>query len=89
VLEGMAAGLVVVATPLGGTSEIVVDGRNGLLFAAGDSKDLAEKIVALAGDPARRGRLAQAGRQTVLEKFTLPVMLNHVESYLQQIVSAS
>jgi glycosyltransferase involved in cell wall biosynthesis len=89
VLEGMASGLVVVATRLGGTSEIVVDGRNGLLFAAGDSKDLAAKIGALAGDPARRGRLAQAGRQTVLEKFTLPVMLNQVESYLQQIVSAS
>jgi glycosyltransferase involved in cell wall biosynthesis len=89
VLEGMACGLVVVATPLGGTSEIVVDGRNGLLFAAGDSKELAQKIVALAGDPAWRNRLAQAGRQTILEKFTLPVMLNNVESYLQQIVSAS
>jgi glycogen synthase len=86
VLEGMACGLVVVATPLGGTREIVVDGHNGLLFTAGDGQELARKIVALAQDSAWRDRLAQAGRQTVLEKFTLPVMLNHVESYLQEIV---
>jgi glycogen synthase len=88
VLEGMICGLVVVATPLGGTSEIVVDGHNGLLFTAGDSRDLAQKVTTLARDPALRNRLAQAGRQTVMEKFTLPVMLDKVESYLHEVADS-
>jgi glycogen synthase len=89
VLEGMVCGLVVVATPLGGTSEIIVDGENGLLFAAGDSKELAQKVAALHLDPAFRNRLAQAGRHTVEKKFTRPLMLNKVENYLQEIVANS
>ena len=84
-LEGMISGLVVVATPTGGTTEILVDGQNGLLFAASDAEDLAEKIVCLAADPKLRGRLARAGQQTVIERFTKTKMMDEIESYLQEI----
>jgi glycosyltransferase involved in cell wall biosynthesis len=89
VLEGMICGLVVVATPAGGTSEVVVDGWNGQLFAAGDSQALAEKLLTLAADEALRSRLARAGQQTVRERFTLPVMLDQVEGYLQTVVTTT
>ncbi|MDQ3004487.1 MAG: glycosyltransferase family 4 protein [Chloroflexota bacterium] len=88
-LEGMVSGLVVVATPTGGTTEVLTDGENGLLFDPDDSEDLAQKIVSLAADPKLRRRLALAGQQTVVERFTKTKMMNEVESYLQEIFQAS
>jgi glycogen synthase len=89
VLEGMAAGLVVVATPTGGTTEVLTDSENGLLFAPDDADSLAQRIVRLAADPKLRRRLALAGQQTVVERFTKTKMMDEVESYLQEIFQSS
>lgn len=51
VLEAFAAGVPVIASDLGGLSEIVRDGDNGLLFAAGDSAALAAAIRRLLDEP--------------------------------------
>jgi glycogen synthase len=89
VLEGMISGLVVVATPTGGTTEILTDGENGLLFAPGNAEDLAQKIASLAADPEFRHRLALAGQRTVVERFTMTKMLDEIESYLQEVADVS
>jgi glycosyltransferase involved in cell wall biosynthesis len=89
VVEGMISGLVVMATPTGGTTEILTDGENGLLFAAGDAEDLSQKIVGVAADPKLRRRLALAGRQTVIERFTKTKMMDEIESYLQEVALTS
>jgi glycosyltransferase involved in cell wall biosynthesis len=85
ILEGMISGLAVVATPTGGTGEIIVDDDNGLLFMPGNAEDLARKIMRLVVDPGLRQRLAQAGQQTVRQRFTMPKMLAEIESYLQEV----
>lgn len=64
VIEGMAAGLPVIASDAGGPSEVVTRGVDGLLVPPGDVTALAEAISALAGDPAQRLRLATAGSAT-------------------------
>jgi glycosyltransferase involved in cell wall biosynthesis len=89
VMEGMVSGLVVVATPTGGTTEILIPGENGLLFAAGDAEDLAEKIICLDADPKLRRRLALAGEQIVVERFTKTKMMDEIESYLQEVFQSS
>jgi glycosyltransferase involved in cell wall biosynthesis len=89
VLEGMISSLVVVATQTGGTVEILRDGENGLLFAAGDAEDLAQKIAGLAADPMLRRRLALAGHETVVERFTKTKMMDEIESYLQEVFRSS
>ena len=89
VLEGMASGLAVIATATGGTTEILKDGKNGLLFSPGDAEALAQKILSLANDPDLRRRLAAAGQQTVVEGFTLPKMIDEIEGYLQEVVQIS
>ena len=89
VLEGMISSLVVVATQTGGTVEVLRDGENGLLFAAGDTEDLAQKIASLADDHKLRLRLALAGRKTVAEKFTKTKMMDEIESYLQEVFRSS
>lgn len=65
ILEGMAAGVTVVAADAGGPAEIVRHGVNGLLFAPGDRTALADTLRDLARDPALRGRLATRARSTV------------------------
>lgn len=89
VMEGMISGLVVAATRTGGTPEIIVDGENGLLFMPDDPDDLAMKIAQLVDDPQSRNRLGGAGRQTILERFTMMKMMDEIEGYLQEVASVS
>jgi glycosyltransferase involved in cell wall biosynthesis len=56
VLEAFAAGLPVVATDLGGLSELVTDGVNGELFARGDADDLGRRLARLRAEPERLAR---------------------------------
>lgn len=60
-LEAMDAGLPIVATRVGGISELIAK-ENGLLVPPEDSCALATAIEELAGDPARRARMAEANR---------------------------
>lgn len=60
VVEGMAAGLAVVASAAGGPQEIVTDEVDGLLVAPADVGLLATTLQRLSGDPALRERLGQA-----------------------------
>jgi glycosyltransferase involved in cell wall biosynthesis len=87
VLEGMISELVVVATRMGGTPEIIVDGENGLLFMPDDAEDLANKIARLVDDPESRNRIRHAGKQTVLEHFTMTKMMDEIEEFLLAVAS--
>lgn len=64
VLEGMAAGLAVVAADAGGPAEIVRDGVDGILVRPGDAAALAETLYRLAVEPALRDRLGTAARES-------------------------
>ena len=74
-MEAMACGLPVVSTKLVGIPDLVDEG-SGILVEAEDVKGLADALEALLGDPARRRRLAAAGRRTVEERFPLPEALD-------------
>jgi len=63
-LEGMAAGLPVIATDVGGIPELVTDGRDGFVVRPGDIEALSEAIRRLAENPALQQRLALEARMT-------------------------
>lgn len=63
IVEGMSAGLPVIAAAAGGPVEIVEDGRSGLLFPPGDVDALAELLRRVVGDPELRQRLGRAARE--------------------------
>jgi glycosyltransferase involved in cell wall biosynthesis len=85
VLEAMEAGLVVIGTTTGGTSEILLDGETGLSFPPGDSGVLAHQIQRLLDDPALARRLARAGRRCVEGRFRLERMVDELEGALREI----
>ncbi len=82
VLEAMASGLVVVATPTGGTLELLQDESSGLVFSPGDSDHLARQIKRLLTEPRLRQTLAAQGQRLVLERFSLTHMVDEVERLL-------
>ena len=57
VVEGMAAGVPVIATNEGGPAELIADGETGLLVPSRDPSALADALERLAGDAALRVRL--------------------------------
>ncbi len=67
VLEGMAAGVAVIAADEGGPAEVIRDGATGLLFRSRDADALAAAMLALRDDERERERLAAAGKEAIGE----------------------
>jgi len=75
VVEGMGAGLAVVATPVGAVPDIIVDGQSGLLVPPGDVDALTAALARLVGDPPLRQRLGAAARAVHRQRLEpAPVM---------------
>ncbi|MEZ2128034.1 MULTISPECIES: glycosyltransferase family 4 protein [unclassified Sinorhizobium] len=69
VIEGMAAGLAVVTTPVGAVSDIVRNGESGLLIEPGDVEALSAALTTLTKDEHLRKKLGEAAQQVHREKL--------------------
>jgi glycosyltransferase involved in cell wall biosynthesis len=78
-LMAMGAGLPVVGTQVSGITEVIVDGNNGRLVAPGDNAALAGAILELYRRPELRSRMAAAGRQTIVTRYSQKAMLRRLE----------
>lgn len=81
-LEGMMAGLPIIATRVEGVDEVVRPGEHGLLVPLESSAELAQAILQLLRSPADRQRMGAAARERVLGDYTTDRMC---EAYLQVI----
>ena len=70
-LEAMACGLPVIVTRVGGNPEVVEEDRSGILVPPGDDESLAQAILRLVNDPAKRARLSKAAYERIESKFGL------------------
>lgn len=70
VIEAMALGKPVIATNIGGPSEIVEDGVTGILIPKDDPRALADSIAELLADPDKARRMGEAGRKKYLKRYT-------------------
>lgn len=80
VLEGLAQGLAVVTTRVGGHGEVLADGRDCLLVPPGDVTALSDALARLIRDPALRRRLGAAGRELFLSRFGIDDYIRKLES---------
>lgn len=94
-LEAMSSGLAIATTDVGGNSEVVIDGKTGLLSPRRDATGLAMSLRQLLDDQILRQQLGAAGRQRVIEHFSQSQMhhayadcyaalLRHEPAQLQQ-----
>lgn len=73
-LEAAACGRAIVTTDVPGCRDVVDHGRAGVCVPPGNPEALAEALLALSREPARRAQLAQAARARAAEKFSLPAI---------------
>jgi glycosyltransferase involved in cell wall biosynthesis len=78
VLEAMAMGVAVVATRVAGVPRLIRDGECGVLVQPGCVEGLSAAIAGLLADPARRGRLAAAGRREVVDRYGFAARMEKV-----------
>jgi glycosyltransferase involved in cell wall biosynthesis len=70
-LEAMGVGLPLIATRRAAIPEIIDEGVNGLFVSEQDPRDLAEKVITLAHDPALRARMGEANKQKYANYYTI------------------
>lgn len=87
IMEYMAAGLPVVATAVGGNTELVVDGETGFLAPPGDVKQIGESILALLRDEQKRVALGSRGRETVMN-FNWPSTIDRYCRYYERLLDS-
>jgi glycosyltransferase involved in cell wall biosynthesis len=85
VIEAMASGLPVVATDVGGVSELVAHGETGLVSEAGNPQRLALHASMLLRDGRLMERFGGAGRRRVCESFTIQKMVAGYEELYRKV----
>ena len=85
-LEAMAAGVPPIATRVGGVSEVLEDGKTGLLVPPQDSDALAKGIVSLLSDRTRAQQMAQSAREMVTSRFSLAGMVQAYQGLYAQLI---
>ena len=86
VLEGMSAGVPVVATRLPGFARVMRDGVDGLMVdEPDDDAGFAAALDRVLSDPALRARMGAAGRRRALKQFAWPVVVDRLEELYERL----
>jgi glycosyltransferase involved in cell wall biosynthesis len=88
VIEALAAQVPVVATPVGGVSEIIVDNESGLLIPLNDIVALRTRLQSLYENPSLRQRLASAGLARVQARYAEGAVIGKLASLYQELAAA-
>jgi glycosyltransferase involved in cell wall biosynthesis len=83
VMEAMALGKPVIATDVNGARELIVDGESGIIIPPKDPDAIARILLALLNDKDRRQSLGNAALERVRTHFSVPAMIDALESFLQ------
>jgi len=86
VLEALASSLPVVATPVDGTKEAVVDNETGFLVPVKDVEGLANALIKLLSDPALARRIGKNGRKRVEDVFSLEKQVKSFEKLYESYI---
>jgi len=85
-LEAQACSKLVLAADIPAARDMIVDGKNGLLFRLGDISELTQKTLHAAANPALRLQIGAQARQSALS-WSLEDMVSAYESVIQEVAS--
>ena len=87
IIEGMAAGLPMIVTDVGGNPEAVLDELTGIVVPPRDPARLADALIRLAGDTSLRERFGEAGRARAAEKFSLEQVVGSYDALYRTLLA--
>ena len=87
-LEAMACGVPVIASRVGGLPEVITDDVSGYLCAPDDLDAMAQRGLALLGEPGRRERIAAAAIQVVRSRYCTDAVVPQYEAFYQEVLSS-
>ena len=85
VREGMLASLPIVATDVGGSSELVTEGVNGYLYESGDLQSLIENMKTLINEPSLRKSMGVESRKIIDTRFSTKAYANNFENMIENL----
>ena len=85
-LEAMACRVPVVASSVGGLSEVIEHGRSGFLHDLDDLDGMAASGIRLLSDPELHASVAALGRRTVKERFCADLIVPRYESFYRELI---
>jgi N-acetyl-alpha-D-glucosaminyl L-malate synthase BshA len=88
-LEGMACGLVPVATDAGGVPELITNGHDGFLEPVGDIGAQAGRVLELLSNNSLFERISTAARQTAVERFSSSLVIPRYEAHYHNVLSGA
>jgi glycosyltransferase involved in cell wall biosynthesis len=84
ILEAMACGTPVLATPAGAIPDIIMDGKTGFIMDNNTPECIAENVIRALNSPDLE-RIAEAGKRYVEENFTFEKAVENWRSILEEI----
>lgn len=84
-LEAMASGKAVIATKVGGIPNVVKDGVNGFLVEPSRPELLVDPVLRLLRDKELYKKMSQAGREIVVQKFSIDGMVDRVYQMYEEV----
>jgi glycosyltransferase involved in cell wall biosynthesis len=85
-LEAMSAGLACLATPVGGNTEVLDDGRCGMLLPVGDVRAWSEALIGLGQSAQTREHLGKAAQERIRSEYDFGVVGERYESLYAELL---
>ncbi len=89
VLEALATEVPVVAAAVAGVPRLIENGQSGFIVRTGTPEELSAAISLLLGDEPLRQRFAQAGRQTIEQRYNFRVRMEKVKRVYDAVLGRS
>ena len=87
ILEAMASGLAVIATDVGGNSELVIDGQTGQLVAAGDSRAIAIALGRYVDAPHLIDVEGRVARKIAEDRYGIDLMVQRYHAVYDELLA--
>jgi len=88
-LEAMSAGLPVVVTRVGGISEVIEDGKNGVIVPPSDADALGSAVLRLLSNSEIREKLGASARALVEKEYNLDTMGKKYNDLFHKLIKAN